>query len=286
MADRQNLALNPHPIGGVGIGWRPEIAAVVADLPGLRFCEVIAETVAHIDIDPLVALSIPVIPHGVGLSLGGAEPVLDGRIAVLADAAARLRSPLVSEHIAFVRAGGLEAGHLLPVPRTREALDMLCANIVRTQASLPVPLAVENIAALFSWPEDEYTEGEFVSEIIERTGVYLLLDVANVYACALNSGVDPATELARIPTERIAYCHVAGGSSDGTVYHDTHTDPVPAPVLDLVARIAATGRAPAFMLERDGAYPPARELLTELDAIADAAGMDRVTVGSGWWAAS
>ena len=30
--------------GGMGIGWRPAIAGTVADLPGLRFCEVIAES--------------------------------------------------------------------------------------------------------------------------------------------------------------------------------------------------------------------------------------------------
>ena len=30
---------------GVGVGWRPEIAGVVAGLPGLGFCEVVAESV-------------------------------------------------------------------------------------------------------------------------------------------------------------------------------------------------------------------------------------------------
>ena len=270
---------------GVGIGWRPEIAAIVDDLPGLRFCEVIAESVAHVDITPLQELEVPVIPHGVRLSLGGAEPVTAERISVLANAAERLRSPLVSEHIAFVRSGELEAGHLLPIPRTRESLNVLCENIYRTQQDLPVPLAVENIAALFSWPDDEFTEAEFLAEVVERTGVHLLIDVANVYACARNSGADPFVELARLPLERIAYCHVAGGESDGAVYHDTHTAPVPKVVVEMVAELAATGNAPAFMLERDGAYPPAAELLRELDAIANAAQMDRITTGSRWWAA-
>jgi uncharacterized protein (UPF0276 family) len=36
------------------------------------------------------------------------------------------------------------------------------------------------------------------------------------------------------------------------------------------------------MLERDGNYPPALELLDELDAIADAAGLDRITAGTDW----
>ncbi len=33
-----------------------------------------------------------------------------------------------------------------------------------------MPFAVENVAALFDWPDDELTEGEFLAEIVERTG--------------------------------------------------------------------------------------------------------------------
>lgn len=261
---------------------------MIGDLPGLAFCEIIAESVAHTPLETLSGLGVPIIPHGIGLSLGGAEPVAAERIQMLATAAERVGAPLVSEHIAFVRAGGIEAGHLLPIPRSREGIDAVVANIRRTQAELPVPLAVENIASTFTWPDDEYTDAEFLGEIIERTGVHLLLDVANVFACALNRGTDPARELAVLPTERIAYCHVAGGEADhhdptAAIYHDTHRAPVPPAVLDLVSQLASTGHAPAFMLERDGDYPPARELLGELDAIADAAAMDRITLGSRWW---
>ncbi|MCM3894943.1 DUF692 domain-containing protein [Gordonia sputi] len=276
---------------GIGIGWRPEISGVVAELSGLGFCEVIAETVPALD-DPhswlpdLMALNVPIIPHGVGLSLGGAEPVTAQRISVLTRCAETLHAPLASEHIAFVRAGGVEAGHLLPVPRSREALDALTDNIRRTQDCLPVPLAVENIASLFEWPDDEYTDGEFLAELVERTGVHLLVDVANVYACAANRGSDPSSDLARLPLERIAYCHVAGGAPDGRFYHDTHTAPVPDDVLALVTQLAATGRAGAFLLERDGHYPPATELVDELHAIADAAGIDRPMWNHPWECAS
>lgn len=145
-----------------------------------------------------------------------------------------------------------------------------------------MPLAVENIAALFDWPDDELTEGAFLSELIDRTGVALVLDVANVYANALNRGQDPWTELQRLPLERIAYCHIAGGSIRDGMYHDTHTDPVPIEVLDLLRHLTDSGRRPAIMLERDGHYPPATELLTELDAIADAAGLDSITSNTAW----
>ncbi|MFC9976092.1 DUF692 domain-containing protein [Spirillospora sp. NPDC127200] len=266
---------------GVGLGWRPDIAGFVAGLPGLGFSEVIAESVRPDRPSPyLLELrdrGVPVVPHGVRLSLGGAEPVGDDRVAHLAACATALGSPLVSEHIAFVRAGGVEAGHLLPVPRTRAALKVLAANIRRTRDGLPVPLAVEPIASLFDWPDAEYEEGDFLTELVERTSVLLLLDVANVYANARNRGADPVALLDRIPLERVAYCHVAGGEESGGRYHDTHTAPVPAEVLELIKELCARRSPPGLLLERDGRYPPAAELRAELDAVAAAAGLEAVT---------
>lgn len=270
-------------LGDVGLGWRREIAGLIADLtPG--FCEVIAEAVPirrrRARPDPmlagLAAAGVPVIPHGVALSLGGVEPVQPARVRRLAACAEALGSPLVSEHIAFVRAGGIEAGHLLPAPRTREALDVLVHNIIRTSAQLPVPLAVENIASFVEWPESDLSESEFLTELVERTDVLLVLDVANVYANARNRGLDPQRELARLPVERVAYSHVAGGRQGEDFYHDTHTDRTPPEVLDLVTALRERVDTP-FMLERDGRYPPAAELLDELDAIATAAGAAPIT---------
>lgn len=271
-----------EPAYGVGIGWRPEISGFVAGLPGLRFAEVVAESVhAHGDLpDGLPALierGVAVVPHGVRLSLGGAEPVEPERVAHLAAVATKLGAPLVSEHIAFVRAAGIEAGHLLPIPRSREAVDAVVANVTRTQRELPVPIALEPIAALFDWPDDELTEADFLTEILDRTGALLLLDIANVYANARNRGEDPIELLDKLPLERVAYVHVAGGAEHQGLYHDTHTDAVPPEVLDLVGELCARHRPPALMLERDGDYPPAGELRGELDAIAAASGYPAIT---------
>jgi uncharacterized protein (UPF0276 family) len=271
---------------GAGLGWRPEIAGLVADLPGLAFCEVIAETVVPAapprGLVELRRRGVGVVPHGVRLSLGGAEPVSAARVEHLAACAAAVGAPLVSEHVAFVRAGGREAGHLLPVPRTRDGLDALVANTRRTQAELDVPLAVEPIATLLDWPEDRYSEGEFLTELLDRTGALLLLDVANVHANAVNRGQDPVAQLDALPLDRVAYVHVAGGSEHDGLYHDTHTEPVPDAVLTLLQhlceRLDDLGLPRAVMLERDGRYPPAAELLAELDVVAAAASVEQVTV--------
>ena len=214
---------------------------------------------------------IGVIPHGVRLSLGGAEPVSAARVTHLAACAAAVGAPLVSEHVSFVRAGGREAGPLLPLPRTREALDVLTANVRRTQAELDVPLALEPIAALFDWPDDEYSEPDFLTELLERTGALLLLDVANVHANAVNRDQDARAVLDRMPLDRVAYVHMAGGAVHDGLYHDTHTDPVPDEVMSLLEHLVdRMPAAPPVMLERDGHYPRAAQLAAEFTAIATA----------------
>ncbi|WP_063730908.1 DUF692 domain-containing protein [Streptomyces sp. RTd22] len=263
---------------GTGIGWRPEIAEDIARLPGIDWVEVVAENVCpgHVP-DALLRLrerGTTVVPHGVSLGLGGAERPDSERLSALAERAEALGSPLVTEHIAFVRAGGpltgspaIEAGHLLPVPRTRDALDVLCENVAIAQAALPVPLALENIAALISWPGEEMTEGQFLAELVERTGVRLLIDVANLHTNHVNRGEDPAAALDELPTEAIAYVHVAGGIERDGVWHDSHAHPVTQPVLDVLAELCARTTPPGVLLERDEDFPAAEELAGELDAI-------------------
>ncbi|MGW2818072.1 DUF692 domain-containing protein [Streptomyces sp. NPDC001415] len=263
---------------GIGIGWRPEIAQAVESFDGIDWVEAVAENLCpgHLP-DSLVRLrerGVTVVPHGVSLGLGGAEAPDASRLAELAARAEALGSPLVTEHIAFVRAGGaltasprLEAGHLLPVPRTWDALRVLCENVRIAQDALPVPLALENIAALINWPDDELTEGQFLAELVERTGVGLLIDVANLHTNRVNRGEDPAKVLDGLPLEAIAYVHVAGGVEREGVWHDTHAHPVPRPVLDILAELASRVTPPGVLLERDEAFPPAAELAGELGAI-------------------
>ncbi|MCZ7457377.1 DUF692 domain-containing protein [Streptomyces sp. WMMC940] len=263
---------------GIGIGWRPEIAAAVERLPGLDWVEVVAENVCpgHLpdSLGRLRERGVTVVPHGVSLGLGGAERPDARRLADLAARAEALGAPLVTEHIAFVRAGGpltasprLEAGHLLPVPRTRDALDVLCENVRIAQDGLPVPLALENIAALISWPGEEMTEGQFLAELVERTGVRLLIDVANLHTNHVNRGEDPVRALDELPVGAIAYVHVAGGLERDGVWHDTHAHPVPRPVLDILAELRSRTDPPGVLLERDDDFPPEEELAAELETI-------------------
>jgi len=269
------MTTSKFPRLALGIGWRPEIALLIDRRSDLGFIEIMAE-----DFDASQPLPAPierqrsrgvaVVPHGISMSLGGAEPLDPRRVQALANLASRVDAPLVSEHIAFVRAGGQEAGHLLPVPRSREALELVVANVCELKAALPVPLALENIASLLEWPNPEMDEAEFLTEVLVRADVELLLDIENVYANARNHGYDPVEFLNRIPLERIAYVHIAGGLERDGLYHDTHTHDVPAAVLDLLAELYDRTDVPGVMLERDDQFPPDAVLNAELDAIAAA----------------
>ena len=153
----------------------------------------------------------------------------------------------------------------------------MVANVRRAQAELPVPLALEPIAALFDWPDDELDEADFLTEILDATGAGLLLDVANVYANARNRGEDPHRPAgpAAAGADRLRARRRRRRARRALPRHPHR--PVPAEVLELVGALCARPAPPALLLERDGHYPPAAALRAELDALAAAAGHPVVT---------
>jgi uncharacterized protein (UPF0276 family) len=258
-------------ISKLGIGWRPELAVAIERRKDLEFVEIVAENWSVKELpEPLIKLhnrGTVVIPHGVSLSLGGASLPDLKRIKRLNDLAQRFDSPFVSEHIAFVRGKTLDSGHLLPVPRTRSAVKVLVENISFCKEHLAVPLVLENIAYLCDWKNSELDEAEFVTEILEATDSMMLLDVANLMANSLNHNFDAVEFLKKIPLQRIAYVHVAGGVMRDGLYHDTHAHPVALPVHELLTRLCELVQPPRVMLERDDLFPQAGILNAELDAI-------------------
>jgi len=245
----------------------------------IKFVEILAENFSPkrkrpVPIDQLIDRGVDVVIHGTTLSLGGSELPSKSSLKHLCALASLYKSSMISEHLAFVRAGGIESGHLLPIPRTQESLEIVVENIRIAQTELPVPLAIENIASLFEWPDNEMDEATFTAEIISRTGVLLLLDVANLFANSTNHGFDAQDYLNKIPADKIAYIHVAGGLFKGGLYHDTHCHSVKSPVLELLRNVcgavtASKVAAPKVLLERDGSFPPEQELNDELDVIAE-----------------
>lgn len=256
----------------LGIGWRPEIAVAIERRRDLDFVEVLFENLVEREI-PQALLNlrergVRIIPHAVSLSLGGADRPNVRKLNRLNQMANALDSPFVSEHIAFVRAAGKESGHLLPVPRTKCALKVLVENIRIAKEHLSVPLVLENIAMLCDWTNSEMDEAQFIAEILEQSGCMMLLDVANLYANSLNHNFNALEFLKKLPLDKVAYVHTAGGVITNGIYHDTHAHQVTADVQTLLAELMRLNAPPRVMLERDDNFPTEEILNEELDNIA------------------
>lgn len=259
-------------LAGVGLGYRRELAASLLTAPGsVNFVEIIAESCFADGPQRREALGLaeiwPVLPHGIKLSLGSADGIDDDHARRVGDLARALRAPFFSEHVAFTRGQRREIGHLTQLPLTRTAVGVVAKNLARTRRYLPeIPFLLENPAWTLRWSEDEMDEGSFIHEIVSATGCDLLLDIANLYANATNSGQDPLALLRSYPLSRVAMVHMAGGAWREGFYVDTHCHPTPAAVLQLLTELVRIRGPVPIVLERDGRYPPWSELLRELDA--------------------
>ncbi len=262
------------PPFAVGLSHRPEWSwEVVRHRERFGALECIVENFAgRAGEAELVRLrsALPVLLHGVGLSLGSAEGTEEARLRHAARLVEIVEPPWFSEHIAFTRAGEIDVGHLAPLPFHRAAVAALKRNVAQLRRALPgVPLLLENIAYPFVLPGSEMTEAEFVRAVLDETGAGLLLDLENVHANARNHGYDPYAYLESLPLERVAEVHVAGGTEEpaggGAFYADTHNRPVPEATWKLLEWLAPRTALQVVILERDDDLPPFADLLGELD---------------------
>lgn len=243
----------PDP-GRAGIGLRtPHFEALAGRRPALSFLEVHSENYFADGGAALAALDrvradYPVALHGVGMSLGSADPLDAGHVAKLARLAARIEPAAVSEHLCWSGVGGRHYNDLLPLPYTAEALAHVCARVSAVQDALGRELLVENVSAYYAFPEDEIPEYEFVATVAARTGCRLLVDVNNIYVNARNHGIDPLAYLAAIPPAAVAEIHLAGFDESGPIVIDTHGAPVAPEVWALYeTAIARFGPVPTLI---------------------------------------
>jgi uncharacterized protein len=252
-----------------GIGLRaPHVAAILAERPPIPWFEVHSEN--HF-VDGGRALSsllcvradYPLSLHGVGLSLGGTDPLDSTHLARLARLVALAEPALVSEHLCWSSVGGRHLNDLLPLPFNEAALVHTCARIQVVQEFLRRPIAVENISSYVTFAESTMAEPDFVAEVVQRTGCQLLLDVNNVYVNAVNHGFDADAYVARMPAHAVAEIHLAGYEAGTGCLIDTHGAPVAAPVWALYARTIARIGARPTLIEWDTNLPPLATLVSE-----------------------
>ena len=258
------------PTLGVGLGFRPPfLSDLFLNRKAADFLEIMADH--YMEAAPqkqeeltLLAAHFPLIPHGLSLSLGSAEGLDADYLRQFAAVVNRLNPPWWSEHIAFTKAGGVDIGHLTPLPYTSEAINVLCRNIAQAKSRINAPLILENITYPLELPGAEMTEAQFLTEIVERTDCGLLLDITNLYTNAVNHDFDAATFLDAIPLEKVVQIHFTGGEWHEETLIDSHSRPTPPPVWELMAEVFRRAPVKGAILERDEDLPPFREIADEL----------------------
>jgi uncharacterized protein (UPF0276 family) len=257
-----------------GIGLKPEhFRALLQTRPDLGFVEIHAENYMVAGgpfhhwltrIREHYALSV----HGVGLSIGGAEPLDEAHIDRLALLLDRYQPESFSEHLAWSSHGGNFYNDLLPVAYDRATLDRVCEHIDRVQARLKRPMLLENPATYVEFAASTMDETEFIGEVVARSGCGLLLDVNNVHVSCTNHGRDARDYIRRLPLDAVAQIHLAGfavesDSLGAPLLIDSHGAPVAEEVWQLYCHaLDRVGRRPT-LIERDNDIPALPVLLAE-----------------------
>jgi uncharacterized protein (UPF0276 family) len=255
-----------------GIGLRSvHVAEVIASPPAVGWLEVHAEN--YMAGGPAVRAleriraSYPVSLHAVGLSLGSADGIDREHLARLRRLIDRLDPMLVSDHLAWSRFGGAYLNDLLPLPCTRDALDVVARNVDQVQERLGRALLVENPSSYLRFHASTMPEAEFLAELTRRTGCRLLCDINNLYVTATNLGLDATAYLAALPGDAIDEFHLAGhcaNDADGaTILIDDHGSPVGDAVWALYATALERFGPRPTLIEWDTDIPPLSVLVEE-----------------------
>ena len=214
---RETVRLKADTTDRFGLTWQPALAAgILANLDRIDVVEVIAEEQFAASSRAARALEtlahqVPLLVHGVALGPASTASVDSRRLDKLARLVDRVKPAFWSEHLASVRAGDIEIGHLAAAPRTKATIDATASNLARAASVVGSRPMVENIATLMEPPASDCSEAEWVSSVVAGSDCDLLLDLHNVHANSVNFGFDPIAYLDRLDPERIGAIHLAGG---------------------------------------------------------------------------
>jgi uncharacterized protein (UPF0276 family) len=280
---------------GVGVGFRtPHIRQVLRERPLMDWFEVISENyfaeggIQRANLEALRA-GYRVVPHGVSLSIGGADPLDRDYLRRLRALVSRLGAPWCSDHLCWTGVGGVDTHDLLPLPTTKATLDHVVARVKQVQSEIGVPLALENASTYLEFRESDIPEPEFLAELAERADCGLLLDVNNVFVSAYNHGFDARAYIDTIPAERVLQIHLAGHTDKGAYLLDTHSDHVKPEVWDLYRQALRRCGPTSTLVEWDESIPAWETLAAEAHkarVVRDEVFGERKVEGAAWASAT
>jgi len=270
--------MSPHvaaELRGIGLGLRYDL--------GTELFERQPETISWLEIHPenylnrggryqemldLARRDWPIVTHGLSTCLGAPEPFDARYLRELRTFLSDIEVPWHSEHLCLGGVGDRFFHDLLPLPFTEETARIASQRLIEVRDVIDLPLALENASYYAPQCADGLAEADFVVDVLERADAKLLLDVNNIYVNSRNFDFDPKAYIDKIPVDRVVQIHVAGHFvRDDGLRIDTHGEPVPDDVYQLLDyTLRKIGPVPV-LLERDNNVPPLDELLAEVDEL-------------------
>jgi uncharacterized protein len=183
---------------------------------------------------------VKLLAHGVGLSIGSFDHWQAPYLSLLDQLLERFDLEWHSEHLGYSVVADEEIGTMLPLPRTDEALRLVCERVELIQARYRLPFLLEHVIQLLPDAPARYSPAGFLNAITSRTGCGLILDVYNLECDAYNQGLDIDAFVDELDLSSIIEIHIVGGIRQDGFQLDVHSrltkDSTLARALDIVQR--------------------------------------------------
>jgi uncharacterized protein (UPF0276 family) len=256
---------------GFGLGLRHQhYRDVLANRPPVDWFEIMTEDYLVAGGNTLHYLNqirehYPVVMHGVSLSIGSAHPLDMEYLKQVKQLAKHLQPAWVSDHLCWTGTNGVNMHDLLPLPYTEDALNHVVQRVKQVQEMLELKILLENVSSYVTFKDSEFTEWEFLTQVVEQADCHILLDINNVYVSGFNHGFDPHDYLNGIPVSRVQQFHLAGHEDNETHLIDTHDHDIIPHVWALYEAALKRFGQVSTLIERDDHIPPVADLVAELE---------------------
>ena len=249
-------ALADIPALGSGLGYRAAIGDQIQNARAdIDVVEIISEQYvgnqARIEQLRMLADAYPLIPHGLGLSVGTLGPLSTEQLAAIEQVSDATKAPYYSDHLCMTQVPGIDIGHLTPLWYCPEVLTASIERVNAIQDFIGKPLILENITYTFDIPNGQISEAEFFHRLTEATGCGILFDLTNLYTNSVNHRFDPAEFMDEMPLGSVVQVHLAGGEWHDRRLIDSHSEAVPEAVWTLFSRLCRKTSVKGVILEQD-----------------------------------
>lgn len=246
---------------GVGLAFNPPLADFVAvNADALDYIEVSPERFWHDrgpasgrgsdryrEIPDAVAQldaargDLPMVAHGVGLSIATEGPLDVGHIEQIGRWRDRYGFAWYSEHLAYSRLGPQDGwrgiGVMMPPVYDRAVLDDIATKLDQIKDMLGLEILLENAVNYTPVEDAEFDEAGFLQALAKASQTHLLLDLHNLYTNDYNGGEAAATVIDKLDLTLVRELHIAGGELMAGHWTDSHSGRCPDAVWSMLEKV-------------------------------------------------